>query len=181
MDSRKGGVVGGHLLGDVVRPLSERRLLLSSARQQCLDQATDADLAARERRRPSPRGGWAGSTFASMVELIGALWNLDLAELRRLGRLRDKLAAAAPAGLAPKRRVDKRNERGWVLEAVMRVLGGATEPMRMSDVIVKVQAEVGRPVSKSSVENCLCANSRGRRARFSRVGRGRYCLASQAS
>jgi hypothetical protein len=50
------------------------------------------------------------------LELVGALWNLDLAQLGRLGRLRAKLAAAAPADWAPVPRVDQQTQRGWVLD-----------------------------------------------------------------
>lgn len=38
---------------------------------QGLDQPPNAILAPRRRRRPSPRGGWAGSTFVKMVETVG--------------------------------------------------------------------------------------------------------------
>lgn len=41
-----------------------------SRRQQRRDKPSNA-LPARERRRPSPRRDWAGSTFIKMVETIG--------------------------------------------------------------------------------------------------------------
>jgi len=40
---------------------------LAACRQQRLDQSIDACLLARQRRRPTPLLGWAGSTFASMA------------------------------------------------------------------------------------------------------------------
>jgi hypothetical protein len=39
---------------------------------------------------------------------------------------------------------------------------------------MRVEATLGKPVTKSSVENCLCSNITGKRPRFERVGRGRY-------
>jgi len=39
--------------------------------QQRLNQPADAILPARERRRPSPLGDWAGSTFVKMVDIGG--------------------------------------------------------------------------------------------------------------
>jgi hypothetical protein len=108
------------------------------------------------------------------MELNGALWNLDLAAFRRLDRLRAKLAAEAPAGWVPTPLVDKRVQRGWVLAAVRQVLAEAHRPLRMCEIIVRVEAMVGKSVTKSSVENCLCSNIKGECPRFERVGRGRY-------
>lgn len=110
------------------------------------------------------------------MELNGALCNLEMARFRRLDRLRAKLAAEAPANWAPLPLADKRTQRGWVLTAVRQVLAEAQGPMRMCEIISKVEAALGKPVKKSSVENCLCSNSRGPKPRFERVGRGRYWL-----
>lgn len=111
------------------------------------------------------------------MELNGALCNLDLARFQRLDRLRARLAAEAPPGWAPIPLVDKRMQRGWVLVAVREVLAEAQEPMRMCEVIAKVEAVLGKPVTKSSVENCLCSNIIGKHPRFERVARGRYRIA----
>jgi hypothetical protein len=108
------------------------------------------------------------------MELSGALCNLDLAGFRRLDGLRARLAADAPPDWVPPSLVDKRVQRGWVLAAVTRVLGEAQEAMRMCEVRTKVEAMLGKPVSKSSVMNCLASNSLGKHPRFARVGRGRY-------
>jgi hypothetical protein len=110
------------------------------------------------------------------MELSGALCNLDLAQFRQLDRLRARLAAEAPANWTPAPLADKRAQRGWVLAAVRQVLIDAQKPMRMCEIITKVEAVLGRPVKKSSVENCLCSNITGRHPRFERVGRGRYRL-----
>jgi hypothetical protein len=109
-----------------------------------------------------------------MVELNGALCNLDLASFRRLDRLRARLAADAPVWLAPSPLVDKRTQRGWVLAAVIRVLDEAQGPMRTCEIRTTVEAILGRSVSKSSVMNCLASNSFGEHPRFERVQRGRY-------
>jgi hypothetical protein len=112
------------------------------------------------------------------MELNGALCNLDLAVFRRLDRLRARLATEAPPGRAPTTTlVDKRTQRGWVLATVREVLAGAQDPMRMCEIIAKVEAVLGKPVTKSSVENCLCSNITGKHPRFERVGRGRYRIA----
>jgi hypothetical protein len=43
-----------------------------------------------------------------------------------------------------------------------------------------VEELVGEPVSWSSVKNCLASDVGGKSARFERVGRGRYRLASDS-
>jgi hypothetical protein len=59
-----------------------------------------------------------------------------------------------------------------IVDAVTIVLGSSGE-MRPRDVHTAVEALLGRPVSVSSVKNCL---ARDADARFERVGRGRYRL-----
>ena len=108
------------------------------------------------------------------MELAGALYNLDLSSLQRLDRLRARLAAEAPADWTPTLLVHKRTQRGWVLAAVRQVLNEAHEPMRMCEIIAEVEATLDKPVTKSSVENCLCSNITGKHPHFERVGRGRY-------
>jgi hypothetical protein len=113
------------------------------------------------------------TTFrSSEMELNGALCNLDLASFQRLDRLRAKLAAGAPADWVPTPLVDKRTQRGWVLAAVRQVLAEAQEPTRMCEIIAKVEAMLGKPVTKSSVENCLCSYVSGKHLDLSGWGEG---------
>ena len=54
---------------------------------------------------------------------------------------------------------------------------GTSNWNKLDKVIAKVEAVLGEPVTKSSIENCLCSNITGRHPRFERVGRGRYRIA----
>jgi hypothetical protein len=53
---------------------------------------------------------------------------------------------------------------------VRQVMTEAQEPMRMCEIITGVEAMLGKPVTKSSVENCLCSNITGEHPRFVRWG-----------
>jgi hypothetical protein len=94
------------------------------------------------------------------MDLIGVLSNHDLQG--SLGRLAEKLAAVRP---------------GWVLKAVVQVLGDRCEPMRAKDIHAAVETSLGAPVVWSSVKASLAANVSGTSPRFVRVARGRYVLA----
>jgi hypothetical protein len=106
-------------------------------------------------------------------ELIGVLSNHE-------GRLTKKLAAVRTNG-EPRRPVVARRQRprrpGWVLKAVVRVLGDRGEPMRAKDIHAAVEAYLGAPVAWSSVKAALAANVSGASPRFVRIARGRYVLA----
>jgi hypothetical protein len=67
------GTVGKPRITSMPRLLRSLKLepKLTTGHQQSLDQASDATFAALERRRPSPRRDWAGSTFVKMVDRPG--------------------------------------------------------------------------------------------------------------
>jgi hypothetical protein len=65
---------------------------------------------------------------------------------------------------------------GWVVEAIVRVLAGQREPMRVKDIHAAVEELLGEPVRWKSVKASLAANVAGPSPRFIRVARGRYRL-----
>jgi hypothetical protein len=145
--------------------------------QKRLDQPTYATLPAWERRRPSPRRDWAGSTFVKMVDLSGVLSNQDLK--RRLGGVVEKLAAVRTRGEVRERPSCRQRPRrpGWVVRAVIDVLAGRGEPMRAKDIHAAVEALIGEPVAWSSVKQALASHVSGPSPCFVRIARGRYVLA----
>jgi hypothetical protein len=112
------------------------------------------------------------------MDLIGVLSNHDLQG--SLGRLAKKLAAVRASGESRRQPVAcrQRSRRpGWVLKAVVQVLGDRGEPMRAKDIHAAVEALVGEPVPPSSVKGALAKSVADSSARFVRVARGRYILA----
>jgi hypothetical protein len=114
------------------------------------------------------------------MDLIGVLSNHDLQG--SLGRLAGKLAAVR-AGSGPRRQAADCRQRprrpGWVLKAVVQVLGDRCEPMRAKDIHAAVETSLGAPVAWSSVKASLVANVSGTSPCFVRVARGRYVLAGR--
>ena len=112
------------------------------------------------------------------MDLIGVLSNQDLQ--RSLARLTEKLAAVRANGALPRvvpsqRRRSRRP--GWVVGALVQVLGGRGEPMRVREIHAAVEAMLGEAVAWSSVKGALASNVSGSSPRFVRVARGRYLLA----
>lgn len=66
--------------------------------------------------------------------------------------------------------------RGWVVEAIVRVLGDRQEPMRAKDIHATVEALLGETVRWKSVKAALAANVSGASPRFVRLARGWYRL-----
>ena len=89
----------------------------------------------------------------------------------RLMALRASDAPARPSGQP--RRV---RAQGHVRDVITRLLQGAGEPMRAQEIHRAVERELGQTVPWSSIGNCLARNSSDAdaRARFERVGYGRY-------
>jgi hypothetical protein len=117
------------------------------------------------------------SGSVSEMDLIGVLANHDLQGA--LGRLAKKLAAVRASGEPRRQPVGcrQRSRRpGWVLKAVVQVLGDRSEPMRAKDIHAAVETSLGAPVAWSSVKAALAANVSGTSPRFVRVARGRYVL-----
>jgi hypothetical protein len=112
------------------------------------------------------------------MDLIGVLSNHDLQG--SLARLAGKLAAVRAGDESRGQPVAcrQRSRRpGWVLKAVVQVLGDRGEPMRAKDIHAAVEASQGEPVCRASVKAALAANVLGASPRFVRVARGRYVLA----
>lgn len=65
---------------------------------------------------------------------------------------------------------------GTVSTAVLVILARAESPLRLIEIHAQVEQLLGMDVSRSSVKQFLSAESRHRRARFKRVGPGRYQL-----
>jgi hypothetical protein len=97
----------------------------------------------------------------------------------RLRRLSEKLEQLSAGNAAPHRsaRVDRRLRCGLVPKAIMRVLSGSVEPMRVRDIHKEVEALLGQTVSSSAVKNWLAVHARGDHALFVRLERGRYLVA----
>jgi hypothetical protein len=114
------------------------------------------------------------------MDLIGVLSNHDLQG--SLGRVAEKLATVR-AGGTPLRVVPGQRRRtrrpGWVIDALVQVLGGRGEPMRAREVHTAVEAMLGEAVAWSSVKGALASNVSGSSPRFVRVARGRYVLAGR--
>jgi hypothetical protein len=108
--------------------------------------------------------------------IFGALSNPEVQE--RLVRLVRKLDQIEASETAPRRtHAGRRLRVGVVPEAIMRVLAAAEGPMRMRDVHVEVEGQLGQSVPRSTVKNWLAEHARGERTPLVRLGRGRYRLA----
>jgi len=59
----------------------------------------------------------------------------------------------------------------------MRVLSESVEPIRMKDIHVEVERELGQSVSRSAVKNWLASHVQGDGPLFVRLGQGRYLSA----
>jgi hypothetical protein len=65
---------------------------------------------------------------------------------------------------------------GVVQAAVVKALARADHPMRLAEVRTAVDALLGHPVSKDSINWCLSTGVRGKEPRFERVACGSYRL-----
>jgi len=114
------------------------------------------------------------------MDLTGVLSNHDLQG--SLARLAEKLAAVRTSGRPPRvvpsqRRRTRRP--GWVVDALVQILGGRGEPMRAREIHAAVEVMLGEAVAWSSVKGALASNVSGPSPRFVRVARGRYVLAGR--
>ena len=98
-----------------------------------------------------------GALCPPKMDLLGHYSNQDLqGSLRHLA---GKLAAVRASGRSRRRPVAcrQRSRRpGWVLKAIVQVLGDQTEPMRTKDIHAAVAALVGEPVSWGLGQVCAC-------------------------
>lgn len=104
--------------------------------------------------------------------LIGVLSNHDLQG--SLVYLTKKLAAVRTSDEPRRRPAACRrgpHRHGWVLNAVVQVLGDRAEPMRARDIHTAVETLLGELVAWSSVKMALASNVSGSSRRFVRVSR----------
>jgi len=96
--------------------------------------------------------------------------------------LTEKLAAVRANGALPRVVASQRlrsRRPGWVIDALVQVLGGRGEPMRAREIHAAVEAMLGEAVAWSSVRGALASNVSGSSPRFVRVARGWYVLAGR--
>ena len=108
--------------------------------------------------------------------LVAALSNTQAEVL--LKRLTDRgwrQVRRAPAPSHARSR-DGKLKFGTVSGAVLAVLTQADSPLRFIEIHAEVEVLLNMPIARSSVKQFLSAESRHRRPRFDRVGRGRYQL-----
>jgi hypothetical protein len=112
------------------------------------------------------------------MDLIGVLSNHDLRG--SLARLTEKMAVVRASGVQPRVVPSQRlrcRRPGWVVDALVQILGSRGGPMRAREIHVAVEAMLGEAVAWSSVKGALASNASGSAPRFVRVARGRYVLA----
>lgn len=114
----------------------------------------------------------------ALSELMGVLADPEIRG--RLQRLVAKLSAIRERGDAKRQRTPQRvrpRRPGWMQTAVLAVLAERGAPMHVGEIHTAVEALVGEPVSKSSVNGVLSGNARVGSS-VVRVAKGRYVLAS---
>lgn len=108
------------------------------------------------------------------MPLLGALSNPRVNKnLSRLVKLRQKLSreTATSPGIAK----DPPPRHGAVQEAVTRILGDAApKSMHAAQIHAAVERLLGIEMPRDSIFCCLSRGASGPRARFERLGRGRY-------
>ena len=110
-----------------------------------------------------------------LVDLTGHDSNFSAS----LSRLQEAIDALPPGPPAPRVRPEpSRREWGSVGEAVTSVMATGL-PLRVEDIHEAVEIQLGEPVSRSSIKNCLAKNTSGRDGEFVRVKRGWYLLGNQ--
>lgn len=112
---------------------------------------------------------WIEEFVNDLLEPVGRARRAKAAEALRNGRL---FRGARPLALGTR----LTHRRGWVLEAITKVLEVHGEPMQAIAIHAAVEELLGEPVCWSSVKNCLSEGVRLRSGRFERVGHGRYRL-----
>ena len=121
----------------------------------------------------------AGSVEGAVADVLVAMASHEARWA--LSRLHEKLLAVRADGSSP-REIESRRRRsrrpGWVLDAVVRVLSGQAQPMRVVQAHAAVEALLGAQVSANSVSWVLARHAGGPSPLFVRVARGRYVLAS---
>lgn len=111
----------------------------------------------------SALGRTAFKPFVSLKAVFGALLDGPVVP-----------SARSHAPIAPEPKMQRLgNRRG----AVRRRQGpGGDRPMRLAYAQTAVEAPLGQPVSKDSINWCLSTGARGSKPRFERVARGCYRL-----
>jgi hypothetical protein len=111
------------------------------------------------------------------MRLVGQLSNPSSS----LERVLEGASTAQPASMSrescsPLVPAPRRLGNGAVQRAVVKVLATADAPMRRAAIHAAVERQLGHPLSKESVNWCLCSGSRGTESRFQRAAYGFYQL-----
>lgn len=125
----------------------------------------------------STGGYWNPETqpVDAVADLIAIL--ADPAIHARLSKVVAKLAVLRERGgerREPKPQRLRKRRPGWVQTAVCTILAQQAEPVQVEDVHAAVEALVGEPVSKSSVNGALARLTDGPSPRLVRVAVGVY-------
>lgn len=125
-------------------------------------------------------GYWNQDSGAIDKVVSGLLAALAAQEARSgLSRLAEKLDGLRASDAQPRTITSRRlrpRRPGWVLDAVVRVLGDRAGPMRLMEIHAAMERQIGQSVSIESVSWCLRKGARGLDPRYVRVARGRYAL-----
>jgi hypothetical protein len=108
------------------------------------------------------------------MDLTGLLSNSETEALYQRLTERNWEQVACVQGKRRDRSRDGKLKFGTVSGAVLEVLRRAEGSMRFIEIHRKVEDLLGLKVSRSSVKQCLSAESSHRVPRFARVGHGRY-------
>jgi hypothetical protein len=115
-----------------------------------------------------------------VAEALGASSNFEnRTRLRRLAALAKHPSAAIEGNVRGAEAVFR--PRQPVLNVATAVLLEANQPLQKKEVHEAAERLSRKAVSWSSVRNCLADHSDGRKARFERVGWGRYRLREVAN
>jgi hypothetical protein len=141
-----------------------------------------ASTARATKKNPNPAFRGQGSHKAKLVDVI---WRLSspTGPLKTLldntrWYAKDATELIPPPDQLQRPIGEQHRQMGWVLAAVEQVLQVHDGPMRAKAVHGAVEARLGRRVSWSSVKGALADHASGPAARFVRVARGTYRLAS---
>lgn len=117
----------------------------------------------------------------ALADLMGVLADPEIRA--RLSDVVAKLAAIRERGDVRRKPTPQRvrsRRPGWMQTAVLTILAEREAPMQVGEIKTAVEALIGEPVSKSSVNGVLSGNAR-ERSSVVRVAKGVYRLADRSA
>lgn len=103
---------------------------------------------------------------------MGALSKTEVVKrLERLDAVRRRLEDSREA---PRVSPPRRLRQGQIEAAVVSVLSSTNRALRVGEVVMRVEARLGQPVSRDTVNSCMSTCCRGKKPKFRRVGVGMY-------